>query len=350
MRLTSSAQSPESIGFLLLPRFAMVAFFSAIEPLRIANRISGRPLFHWEVVSHDGRPVTASNGMALDADHSLEDAPLTPSLAVCSSFAPDDAIDDTLIAWLRERASQGCVLGGMDTGCVVLAAAGLLDDQTVTLHWESLPEFRARFPRVDAVESLYEVTPEGFSCAGGSSAIDMSLDLIRRRHGDDLAERVCDQLLHDQGRRPASRQRDPVWRDPVWRDPLMPEDPLLTRAIALMEANLDTPLGIAELAAELGLSWRRLERLFVRQLGTSPQRIYMTRRLDHAHRLLRETRHSVMEIALACGFGSASSFTRAFRRHHGLTPSALRGRPSGASSNSPFSNHEPSNHELSNRA
>ncbi|MGB8712971.1 MAG: GlxA family transcriptional regulator [Onishia taeanensis] len=345
MRLTPSLPSPERLGFLLLPRFAMVAFFSAIEPLRIANRISGRALFHWEVVSRDGRPVTASNGMALDADHGLEDAPLTPSLAVCSSFAPDDAIDETLIAWLRERASQGCVLGGMDTGCVVLAAAGLLDDQTVTLHWESLPEFRARFPRVDAVESLYEVTAEGFSCAGGSSAIDMSLDLIRRRHGDDLAERVCDQLLHDQGRRPASRQRDPVWRDP-----LMPEDPLLTRAIALMEANLDTPLGIGELAAELDLSWRRLERLFVRQLGTSPQRIYMARRLDHAHRLLRETRHSVMEIALACGFGSASSFTRAFRRHHGLTPSELRGRPSAAASTGPFSNHVPSSREPSNRA
>ncbi|MDI4638856.1 MULTISPECIES: GlxA family transcriptional regulator [Halomonadaceae] len=350
MRLTSSAQSPESIGFLLLPRFAMVAFFSAIEPLRIANRLTGEPLFEWDLVSRDGRPVTASNGMALDADHGLEDAPLTPSLAVCSSFAPDDAIDATLVSWLRERAAQGCMLGGMDTGCVVLAAAGLLDDQTVTLHWESLPEFRARFPRVDAVESLYEVTPEGFSCAGGSSAIDMSLDLIRRRHGDDLAERVCAQLLHDQGRRPASRQRDP----------LMPEDPLLTRAIAMMEANLDTPLCIGELAEALGLSWRRLDRLFLRQLGTSPQRTYLARRLDHAHRLLRETRHSVMEIALACGFGSASSFTRAFRRHHGLTPSALRRRgtdralqeaPSDPelSSREP-SNREPSSLELSNRA
>ncbi|WP_458527272.1 GlxA family transcriptional regulator [Onishia taeanensis] len=338
MRLTAnvpSPDSPERLGFLLLPRFAMVAFFSAIEPLRIANRISGRPLFQWDVISRDGRPVTASNGMALDAGYSLSNAPLTPSLAVCSSFAPDDAIDHPLIVWLRERAAQGCILGSMDTGCFVLASAGLLDDQTVTLHWESLPEFRARFPRVDAVESLYEVTPEGFSCAGGSSSIDMSLDLIRRRHGDDLAERVRYQLLHDEGRRPASRQRDPV----------MPEDPLLTRALALMEANLDTPLGIGELAAELELSWRRLDRLFERHLDTSPQRAYLARRLGHAHRLLKETRHSVMEIALACGFGSASSFTRAFRRHYGLTPSALRRRGADQASQQ-----APSDPELSNRA
>ncbi len=317
MRLTPDVPAPERIDFLLLPRFAMVAFFSAIEPLRIANRISGEALFEWRLIGRDGEAVVASNGMPLAVDHALDEAPLSPSLAVCASFDPEATVDATLIAWLRERAAAGCVLGGMDTGGFVLAAAGLLDDQTVTLHWESLPEFRARFPRVDAVESLYEVTPEGFSCAGGSSAIDMSLDLIRRRHGHDLAERVRDQLLHDQGRRPASRQRDPV----------MPDDPLLTRAIALMDANLDAPLEIRALAAELDLSWRRLDRLFARHLGTSPQRAYLARRLDHARHLLQETRHSVMDVALACGFASASSFTRAFRQRHGATPSALRKRP-----------------------
>ncbi|RTR06452.1 GlxA family transcriptional regulator [Halomonas nitroreducens] len=317
MRLDPPVPAPERIGFLLLPRFAMVAFFSAIEPLRIANRIRGKTLFAWDVISRDGEPVTASNGMTLAAGCAMAEAPAVPSLAVCASFEPEACLDEALLDWLRERATSGCVLGGMDTGCFALAAAGLLDDQTVTLHWECLPEFRARFPRVDAVESLYEVTPEGFSCAGGSAAIDMSLDLIRRRHGDELAQRVRDQLIHDQGRLPASRQRDPA----------APPDPALQRAIALMEANLESPLGIRELAAELDLSWRRLDRLFARHLGTSPQRAYLARRLDHAHRLLRETRHSVMDIALACGFASASSFTRAFRRRHGVSPSEWRQRP-----------------------
>jgi len=314
MRIQPPDTRPERIGFLLLPRFAMVAFFSAIEPLRIANRISGERLFEWDLISRDGEPVVASNGMTLNVGYSLHEAPILPSLTVCASFEPQSTIDDELIAWLRERAATDCVLGGMDTGCYILAAAGLLDDQTVTLHWECLPDFRSRFPRVDAVESIYEVTPEGFSCAGGSAAIDMSLDLIRRRHGEELATRVRDQLIHDQGRRPASRQRDPV----------IPPEPLLQRAIALMEANLETPLGIGELADELDISWRRLDRLFARHLETSPQQAYLARRLDHAHRLLRVTPHSVMQIALACGFASPSSFSRAFRRHHGLTPSELR--------------------------
>lgn len=323
MRLQPPDTVPERIGFLLLPRFAMVAFFSAIEPLRIANRLGGRPLFEWDLISHDGEPVVASNGMTLVATCSLAEAPLTPSLAVCASFAPEASIDEALLDWLRERAAAGCLLGGMDTGCFALAAAGLLDDQTVTLHWECLPEFRARFPRVEAVESLYEITPQGFSCAGGSAAIDMSLDLIHRRHGRALATRVREQLVHDQGRLPASRQRDPV----------APDDPTLTRAIALMEANLATPLAIGALADELGLSWKGLERLFDRHLASAPQRVYLERRLTHAYRLLLDTRHSVMDIALACGFASASSFTRAFRRRHGVTPSELRRRhaPPGVS-------------------
>ncbi|PFG08777.1 transcriptional regulator, AraC family with amidase-like domain [Marinobacter sp. LV10MA510-1] len=316
MRLQPPIRVPERIGFLLLPRFAMMAFFSAIEPLRIANRISGRSLFEWDVISKDGGPVKASNGMTLDATCAIAQAPLVTSLAVCASFDPDDSVNGALLDWLRERAASGCVLGGIDTGCFALAAAGLLDDQTVTLHWESLPEFRSRFPRVDAVESIYEVTPEGFSCAGGSAAIDMSLDLIRRRHGDNLVKRVRDQLIHDPERRPASRQRDPI----------IPDDPGLQKIIDLMEANLETPFGIGELAARLSLSWRGLERLFARHMGMSPQRVYLDMRLDHAHRLLRETRHRVIDIALACGFASASSFTRAFRRRHGLTPSEWRRR------------------------
>ncbi|WP_431024672.1 GlxA family transcriptional regulator [Halomonas sp. H5] len=315
MRLHYAGPEPEPIGILLLPRFAMVALFSAIEPLRIANRMAGRELFRWRLIGLDGTPVTASNGMSLGVELALEQTPDFPSLAVCASFAPEAALTPALLGWLRERAARGCVLGGMDTGCVALAAAGLLDDQTVTLHWESLPDFRRRFPRVDVVESLYEVDARGFSCAGGSAAIDMALDLVRRRHGEALAARVNAQLVHARGRLPASRQRPAA-------PPHLPLE--LRRAIGLMEANLESPLAIADLARRLALSWRGLERLFLRYLERSPRDHYLGLRLDHAHGLLLETPHRVLEIAQACGFASASSFTRAFRQRHGLTPSQLR--------------------------
>lgn len=318
MRLDSPGEAPEHLGLLLVPRFAMVALFSAIEPLRIANRLAGRTLFQWTLISEDGEPVVASNGMSLGVDTGVSDAPPCSSLAICASFAPEQAFRPVLLDWLTERARQGCALGGMDTGCFILAQAGLLNGQTVTLHWESLPDFRSRYPLVDAVESLFEVTPQGFSCAGGSSAIDMALSLVRRRHGNDLAQQVRDQLMHGRERLPASRQR------PQHR----PADPGLRRALALMENHLETPLSLRELAHQAGLSWRHLERLCDRHLNCSPRDHYQRLRLEQGHRLLLATNQPVLDIALTCGFASSSTFTRAFRRRYNLTPSRLRNQAS----------------------
>src|SRR5690554_2496297 len=102
----------------------MMAFFSAVEPLRIANRISGRPLFDWTLFGLDGQPVTASNGMTLMVDQPAGDVHALPSLAVCSGFAPEAHLSRPLMAWLHRLDQAGCALGGLDTGCFLLAAAG----------------------------------------------------------------------------------------------------------------------------------------------------------------------------------------------------------------------------------
>ena len=55
---------PQQIGFLLLPHFSMIAFASAVESLRLANRTSSRALYAWTLITRDGQPVKASNGIA----------------------------------------------------------------------------------------------------------------------------------------------------------------------------------------------------------------------------------------------------------------------------------------------
>ncbi|EHJ94523.1 GlxA family transcriptional regulator [Vreelandella boliviensis] len=318
MRLQYQGQSPERIGFLLLPRFAMVAFFSAVEPLRIANRIAGHELFQWRVMSESGEPVTASNNMTLMADEGLTPYPDISSLAVCASFEPEKSISRQLTQWLHRQAQRGCVLGSMDTGAIVLASAGLLDDQTITLHWESLPVFRESYPHLKAVESLFEISKSGFSCAGGTAAMDMSLDLIARRHGDTLAQQVSEQLIHANIRHPEDRQRFEL------SGRLGSRKPALLRSVALMEANLEHPIVIADISEQVNISLRQLQRLFEQELGSSPRRYYLALRLERSRQLLRETQRDIIEIALACGFNSASSFARSFRHYYGYTPSDVR--------------------------
>ncbi|WP_043532157.1 GlxA family transcriptional regulator [Litchfieldella xinjiangensis] len=318
MRLHYSGQTPELIGFLLLPRFSMMAFFSAVEPLRIANRIADRELFKWWVISPEGEPVSASNGMTLLVDGSLETAPRLPSLAICSSFEPEDTLTHALLKWLNRLAQSNCVLGGLDTGSFILARAGLLEGQRVTMHWESLPAFRERFPEIEAVESLYEVGPRGFSCAGGAAAMDMTLDLITRRHGEALATAVSEQLIHARMRTHQDQQRMALTQR------LGTHKHALIEAVTLMEANIETPLGIKHIAERIGISLRQLQRLYEQELGERPRDYYLSIRLNHARQLLLETDRDILSVGLASGFTSASSFSRAYRQRYGMSPSLSR--------------------------
>ncbi|WNK20001.1 GlxA family transcriptional regulator [Halomonas piscis] len=318
MRLDYFGPTPEPVGFLLLPRFSMMAFFSAVEPLRIANRISGRPLFDWMLISEDGSPVTASNGMTLLADQSIDQAYSLSSLAVCSGFDPERYLSRALMRWFHRIEAAGGALGGLDTGCFLLAAAGLLEGERVTLHWESLPAFRERFPAIATSDELFELGERRFSCAGGTAAMDMALHAIARRHGQRLAVDVSEQLVHARIRTRHDQQRMTLARR------LGTHNRRLIDAVSLMEHHLETPLALTEIARRSGVSLRQLQRLFQDTFGVSPQRRYLALRLARARYLLEETDLDILAVGLACGFASSSSLSRAFRERYGKSPRQVR--------------------------
>lgn len=316
----SSCSDTERIGFLLLPGFSMMAFFSAVEPLRIANRIAGRKLYDWTLIGLSGEPVTASNGMTLLVDHPMQEVRHLPALAVCSGFDPEMWIGHGLRGWLNRLDQGGCRIGALDTGAVVLAEAGLLAGETVTLHWESLPAFNERYPQITTCDELFLLGKRRFFCAGGAAAMDMALEMMARRHGTTLAIDVSEQLIHDRMRSRGDHQRMTLARR------LGSHHPRLVEAVALMERHLESPLPLHEIAQRSGISARQLQRLFQDTLGTTPAAYYLGLRLKRAEHLLRETDLSVLAIGLACGFGSASTFSRAFQRHLGFPPGTMRKR------------------------
>ncbi|OOE87122.1 AraC family transcriptional regulator [Salinivibrio siamensis] len=318
MRLEYTGPIPECIGFLLLPRFSMMAFFSAVEPLRIANQISGKQLFDWQMISEDGKPVKASNGMSLLADKAIDAVHDLPSLAVCSGFDPEAYLSRPLMRWLHRLDAAGCALGGLDTGCFLLAAADLLKGERVTLHWESLPSFQERFPEVRTSDELFELGQRRFSCAGGAAAMDMALDVIARRHGTQLAIDVSEQLVHERIRTRRDQQRMTLARR------LGTHRRRLVEAVDVMERHIEAPLPLSEVAQRSGISLRHLQRLFDSELNQSPRSWYLGLRLERAHYLLKETDLDVLSVGLACGFSSSSSFSRAFRTHYGVSPRQMR--------------------------
>jgi len=309
-----SGDRPDRVSFLLVPNFSMAAFSAMIEPMRLANYTTGRTLYEWEILSRDGEPVTASNGVQIVADRGIADAPHRDNVVVCSGIGAHLFNDNVVFGWLRRWAREGAHVGAVCTGAHILAHAGLLEGYRCTLHWENLESFREQFPGLDVRPELFEIDRDRFTCAGGFSANDMMLTEIGHRHGGEVAAAVSEMCMHERIREGHDNQRLPL------QARLRISHPKLIQAIAEMEQNVEEALTREEIAARVGLSRRQLERLFRRYLVTSPARYYLRLRLERARLLLSQTTMPVTEIAFACGFTSASHFSKCYRDMFGRTP------------------------------
>lgn len=304
---------PETIVFALVPGFTLLAFATVIETLRLANYVSGRDLYRWMLLSSDGAPVLSSAGIAQPVDGALGDATAPVTVVVCSGRDGHRLEDARLIAWLRRAASQGAAVGSVCTGSHILARAGLLDGYRCTIHWENLAGFSETFPAIEATGDLFTVDRNRFTCAGGTAGADMMLQWIARVHGDKLAIDVAEEMLHDTIRAGSDRQ-------PRAKPAHSIERRELSAAIALMHENIEEPLDLHTLAQRLGQSRRNIERLFRSHLSVSPARYYLDMRLKRARQLLLQTTMSVMEVAISCGFVSATHFSKCYRDRYGVPP------------------------------
>jgi putative intracellular protease/amidase len=195
------------IGFLLVPRFSMIAFTSAIEPLRLANRVSGRTLYEWRLFSGDGRPIRASNEVEISVGGSYADARGLHTAIVCAGLDVQTFNHRDLMASLRRLSSFGAAIGAVCTGTYVLAKAGLLDGYQSTIHWENHSGLISEFPHLDVSQELFEIDRNRLTCAGGTAAVDMMLSVITKDHGPEIASLVTDQLIHHRIREAGERQR-----------------------------------------------------------------------------------------------------------------------------------------------
>jgi len=314
-----------SLVFFLVPDFTMVAFATALEPLRIANRMLGYDAYKWRLASIDGQPVPGSNGVLCAVNTSLEDerrkmaGPDRPSMViVCTGTNVERYSNKSTFAWLREEYNRGVAIGGLCTGAHVLAAAGLLSGRRCAIHWENLPGFAEAFPKANVFADLFEVDQNIYTCAGGTAALDMMLKLIGDDFDDSLVNRICEQVLTDRVRSPSDRQRLPL------RARLGVQNSKVLTIIELMEANLAEPLSLLDIADHVGLSRRQIERLFRTEMGRSPARYYLEIRLDRARHLLIQSSLPVVEVAVACGFVSASHFSKCYRELYARSPQQER--------------------------
>lgn len=306
---------PLDCAVLVLDACNTLSLAAAVDPMRAANRQAGHALFRWRFVTATGAAATLTSGLQVPGA-ALARLDRCDLLIVVAGF--DLASQDTpaLRSGLRRLARRGAALAGIDGGPWLLAEAGLLDGYAATTHWEDLERFATRFPAVDVLNARFHIDRSRLTCGGALPAIDMMLHLIGQRHGAQLAARVAGAFIHDSPAAP-SRAQSHTTGDAR-------HNRLTARASALMEQNLEMPLSIAAIAARCGTGTRSLQLQFRERLGLSPQAHYLALRLAEARRLVTDTDMALMDVALATGFASQSSFARAFRAAFGRSARMLR--------------------------
>jgi transcriptional regulator GlxA family with amidase domain len=310
--------TPRVVGLYLVDNFTMMAFASVVESLRLANYVSKRELYRWRLFSADGAPVRASNGIPVGVDGALADMDGLPQVIVCAGIGVEAQDHRALVARLRRLATYGTHIGSVCVGTFVLAEAGLLEGHRCTTHWEYVHVLRERYPGLDVRDELFQIDRARFTAGGGTAAIDMMLALIAAWSGMPVAAAVTDVLIHHRMRERDERQRMALSAR------LGVSNPKLLQAVALMEEKLEAPLACSEIAEAIQLSPRQMERLFRDHLGEKPARYYIGLRLARARHLLRHSGLPILDVAIACGFASASHFSKTYSDHFAVTPSEDR--------------------------
>lgn len=322
LAMSGGDQPPRRFVLVLMDQFTLLPFTSAVEVLRIANRLAGAKLYDYVYASKDGLPVSCSAGITMQVDQGLVELDREDSVLICGGLHVAKATTKPLLNWIRREARRGVCVGGLCTGAHVLAAAGLLDGKRATIHWENADGFAEAFPEVIHERSVFTLEQGRMTAAGGTSSLDLMLRVVAQDHGPDLAAMVADQLIYTAIRSERDTQRLSVPARIGVRHPK------LARVIEMMESRIEDPLSPAEAAQTVGLSARQLERLFARYLGQSPKRYYMDLRLAKARNLLMQTNMSVINVALASGFTSPSHFSKCYRARYQTTPYRERGTTS----------------------
>lgn len=312
------------VGFVLAHRFTLTAFAGFVDALRLASDEgdrSRRVQCQWDILGHSGEPIASSCGTSVLPSAPLENPARFDVIVVVGGLLHGgQSVAPEIYGFLREAAQAQVRLAGLCTGSFILARAGLLDGYLTCVSWFHREEFEAEFPRLRITsKQMYVVDRDRLTCAGGTSVVHLAAFLIEKAIGRAMAVKALRIMLEDQPLPSRALQPENVLTHKS-------RDPVVHKAMLLIEQHLQRPGPVNECCEMLGIGPRQLERRFMQDIGMSPAQYRSKLRLERAEWLLRNTGLSVTDIALECGFQDNSSLARTLRQRKGIRPTDTRNR------------------------
>jgi len=310
------------VGFLLMHNFTLTAFASFVDILRLAadEGDRSRPIdCAWQVMSSNRHQVKASSGVViLPSSELIDPAALDYIVVVGGLLQGMPPLAKEIGPYLRRAAEAGTTLVGVCTGSFVLCRLGLMKQRKCCVSWYHYRDFLEEFPSlVPIADRLFVIDGNRITCSGGTGVADLAAQLVSERLGRSVAQKALHILLVDRRRTESSAQPSPLLE-------MDSDDIRVSRALLIMEQNLAEPLSISNIASQIGVGVRQLERVFGEQLNSTPHESYLALRLRHGRWMLKNDDLSSGRIAAELGFSDASHFGRSFKSLYGVTPAAFR--------------------------
>jgi len=296
-----------------------------VGPLQVfqsVNRLAGRPIYAIEVVTTTSRSTVEGESGVLTF---LVPQPFQKVRGTCDSvlvvcgLGSRSSRDGALSAWLRRMQPQVKRLGAVCVGAFLLAEAGLLDGRRATSHWRFGRELASRYPRVRVEhDPLWVKDGNIYTSAGISAGIDLALAWVEEDCGAGLAHEAARELVLFL-RRPGGQPQVSVSLS------AQASELASIRELQIWIAeHLGKRLSVETLAERMAMSVRNFERVFTREVGTTPSQYVLRARVEAARRQLERTDRGLKQVAAQNGFGSADVMRRAFVRLLGITPRRYR--------------------------
>ena len=309
---------PMRVAVLVLPGFSFMDVSALIEPLKLVNALDGGRVYDHFIVTPSAEPVPTSFGLDVKGRFSAADLPKAERVFVCSAGNGHSFDSKACWNWLRYLDRLGADLGAVRDGSLFLARAGLLDGYACTIHWQKQAAFADRFAKIEFKPELMVIDRTRLTCMGGSTALEITLELIERDHSPQMAIEVSRQLIVNRSRGTTDREAENL----CLRTGL--SDSSVLEAVSLMERHIENPISIQEIANSMDISRDVLERRFRTVTRLSPKQYYMRMRLERAVDYLRHSTISITDIAASCGFSDSAHFAKVFSKTFGRSPSRDR--------------------------
>ena len=322
------------VGFILARRFTLCAFANFVDVLRLAADEGDRSrpiLCTWRVLSVSMNPIQSSAGIVVQPDERLGDPARFDYIVVVGGLVDEiERLNPDYVTFLRRAAAAGVPLVGICTGAFILHRAGLMQGYRCCVSWFHHDDFLEQLEGLTPVsDRIFVVDRDRLTCSGGASSAHLAALLVDRHIGRAAATKSLHIMIIDD----ALTGEVPQPGLPI---ELGTGDPLVKKALALMQQSMGTPLTVKRLTERLAVSRRKLERHFREALGLTPGAADRTIRIAQARLLLESGARSITQIANDTGFCDVSHLIRVFREQEGITPEAYRLR---ARSGAPMMSH-----------